>query len=226
MKKIMFSLFLLFVFSISSEQVQAAAIPDIQADQKSFDFSTGTWFLSGNVIISTDKWTAKADEVKVHPTQLDIVANGNVELNLKNMIIQADRVEFHQNTQLADLSGYVRISFEGFRATANHGTYHLQTRIANIYGTDEDPASLFPASGGFLKSQHIYFDIRNSEASFYNPVTFELYKSSASGTGIAGLAGDGSYSVSLEKADFRSVTYHEIPNGQEVETDNLSFSGR
>lgn len=226
MKKIIFSLFLLFLFSIQSEQVQAAAMPDIQADQKSFDFSTGTWFLSGNVIISTGKWTAKANEVKVHPTKLDIVANGNVELGIKNMIIQADRVEFHQNSQIADLSGYVRIHFAGFSATANHGSYNLQTRIADIYGNDENPASLFPASGGFLKSQHIYFDTRNSEASFYNPVTFELYNSSASGTGIAGLAGDGKYSVSSEKADFRSVTYHEIPNGQEIDVDTLSFSGR
>lgn len=226
MKKLIFSLFLACLFLTQPCGSFAAALPDIQADQKTFDFSTGTWFLSGNVIISTDKWTAKADEIKVHPIQLDIVASGNVELRLRNLVIQANHVEFQQSNQIANLSGYVRIHFGGFSASGNEGTYHLQTRIANLWGTDENPASLFPASGGFLKSRHIYFDIRNSEASFYNPVKFELYKSSASGTGIAGLAGDGKYSVSLERADFHSVTYHEIPNGQEMDVDALAFSGR
>ena len=213
---------------INLDTTKSSAMPEITADNKSYDFSTGEWLLTGNVSIRSDKWTAQADQVRVHPTKLNVSANGNVRLSwpAQDLEIKANQATFDPDRQIAQVNGSIRLRLGAFEATAESGTYHVTTRTADLFGQGDTPASLYPSSGGYLSSQGIHCDINQKTAFFTQKISFELYKKN-SGSGIKGTATEGSYEFATESANLNgSIQYHTIPSGKETEVSALTFNSQ
>ena len=203
-------------------------MPDIKADNKSFDFFTGEWLLTGNVVIRSEKWTAQADQVRIHPTKLNVLANGNVRIlwPAHDLEIKANQIAYDPDRQIAQVNGQIRFRFGSFKATAENGTYYTSSRTVDLFGAGDTPVILYPSSGGSLRSQGVHCDIDQKIALFTQQVAFELYKKN-SGNGIKGTASEGTYEFSKESIDLSgNIRYRNIPAGKETEVSDLTFSSQ
>ena len=221
MRKIFYTFCIVISFLTTTVYASPSTLPTIQSDAKNFDFATGEWILTGNVIAQTEVWKATADYVRVHPINLTIQASGNVTLTIKGIFIQADQVAFNNQQQVANLSGNIKIAFDAIRATASTRTYHLQSKTSDLFGA----VTLSPSSGGFINSRSAHFALTDRRVTFTSPIEFELYKE-YSGSGISGHALSGEYSINDEKAIFSQVNYHPIPSGIDTSVDTLSYSSK
>ena len=214
-------LFLLWITFIGSP-IASAAMPDIQANSKTFDIFSGEWLLEGNVRVTSKNWSAKADKVRVHPIKFDVFAIGNVQLIRQDLVIWADQIDFRQSSQIAHLSGDIKIQFGFLTATSTSGTYNAQSRIANLSGSATSPAIFSATPNSSFKANRIEFNLHSLRASFPDPVRFQLYQTS--GDGVSGIADSGNYNISTGQATLKNTAYKTLPDGDQTVTPQLIYS--
>lgn len=218
MNKWLFLLLLSLALVLAPNETTAATMPEVSADHRSFDLQSGEYILTGNVILRSEKWTASADYVRIHPLTLKLHAQGNVHFSLRGILMSADQVYFTPSNQTVNLQGNLQVSYGKTLIKAEQGLYYLDQSIAGLSGS----VSVHPASGGSLTSEQLRFDLSNYQIYFPKSVQFELFKIS-SGEGVKGNALSGIYQILREEASFTIVTYQTIPDGMVQNVDFLSF---
>lgn len=132
MKKI-FTLITLMLIFISSTVY--AEKPDISANSKSFDFSTGCYILKGNVRVVARGRTMTADEAKVQiPTQ-KVWANGNVTLSQSGYSFKCDSIYVQGKQKTVDVLGNAHfIQPQIINITSNVGQFSWDSKVATFHG--------------------------------------------------------------------------------------------
>ncbi len=98
----------------------------------------------GNVRIFGNEDSLFADSLTIYDKDNILVARGNARLQSGAQNLHAKRIRYFTESDIAQAMGNVRMAEEGGRiAHADSVWYNSDTKQAEIYGTDQQPASIF-----------------------------------------------------------------------------------
>ncbi len=131
--KIKFLIVLISLLIITTKTF--AAMPDISAGYKSFDFSKGCYILKYNVRVVARGRTMTANEAKVQVTSQKVWANGNVTLTQEGFTFKCDSIFAQGKLKMVDVLGNVDFFQNNtIHITSNVGQFSWGSKIADFYG--------------------------------------------------------------------------------------------
>lgn len=126
--------FVLTVMLVLSFASAAFAAASVSADNKYFDFMSGSWVLEGNVRVETDSRTIQADKAKVNLITKEVWASGNIYLEEpeQNITFSGGSLYASDESKTAVIKGGVKFTRPDMTVEAETCTFNWKTKIGEF----------------------------------------------------------------------------------------------
>ena len=117
----------------------ANASVSVNADNKYFDFMSGSYVLEGNVLVQTDTRTIGADKATVKLTTKEVWADGNIFLEEpeEGIYFSGGNLYASDESKTATIKGNVVFKREGLTIKATRCDFNWKSKIAEFSGLVE-----------------------------------------------------------------------------------------